>query len=490
MLPKPKPLLLQQISQGKFLKQAWKLLNTSNEKSSGLSRSTMKDYENNLNRNLKILSNSLSTGKFTFSPVKGVALEKKNKGHRPLMISEIQDRVVHKALALKLEARLSRIYKLKNQCSFAYQKGLSIQDAIIQMVYYYSLGYKFILEADIQSFFPSVNNEHLLDDIYKKLSPDISINELLKGSLNQQLGNIEELKQKNIEIYNDIFASIESGIPQGNALSPLLANVYLSSFDHQMINKKIKMIRYADDFIIMCKSKDEAKAAYNIAIEELETKLHLKLYPLKEVSLNNEKISRILNPKEHQFSFLSIKFDGEKCTVIDKKIISLLSKLTDFSSREKLKIYYPNQELGLLQVLTKFRNAIEGWVAAYSFLEIESQLLEIDKHINIILYNIFKEFDFSLQSPAKITTQKSLKVDENRNTILKWNSNKKNGLNPSQRKSTGIPLCINLYKKATDGMMSFKEIIDAKSKGLDVSRKRPLKIRTTKKQYASKDRTS
>src|SRR5690606_8460599 len=122
-------------------------------------------------------------------------------------------------------------------------------------------------------------------------------------------------RKRDQKIYDDIFFSAEEGIPQGNALSPLLANIFLADFDQRMIKEKIKMIRYADDFIIMCKTRAEAEKAYSIAVDELETKLGLKLYPLKEKAEPDEKISRILKPAEHQFNFLSVKFDGKSCSV-------------------------------------------------------------------------------------------------------------------------------------------------------------------------------
>lgn len=472
----PKPTLLTQISRLSFLKKAWRLLNTSNKKSSGLSRSSIKEYESNLNNNLIALSRDLLSGKYEFSAVKGVALKKKTSGHRPLLISEVRDRIVHKALALKVEGKLSKKYKLKNSCSFAYQKELSIQDAIIQMISYYKEGYHIILEADIKNFFPSVNKEQLLNDIYNNL-PDASINNLLHGSLNQALGNIEELKQKDIEIYNDIFLSIEDGIPQGNALSPLFANIYLSKFDQRMIKAKMKMIRYADDFIIMCRSKEDAKRAYQIAVDELQDKLKLTVYPLKEFAEHNEKISRILNPKEAQFSFLSIKFDGHKCSVIDKKIINLLLKLNEFTSIESIKKNYPNEDLGLLQILTKVKNSLEGWVAAYNFLEISNLIREIDKHVNIILLHIFEGFGFKLRQKdrSRIRTQKSLKIDANGDGILRRNGNEKIGISNHQRKSLGIPLCLETYAKSKPPM-SINDRVKAHMHGLDkVSRGKSAK---------------
>lgn len=469
----PKPTLLKQISQLAFLKEAWKLLNTSNKLSSGLSRSTVQEFDDNRLSNLKFVSNALASGSYKFSSVKGVALKKKNKGHRPLMISEIPDRVVHKALALKLEKILTKAYKLRNVCSFAYQKDLSIQDAIIQMASYYNDGYKFILEADIQNFFPSVDSNMLLESIYQKL-PDSSIDALLKGALNQEIGNVEELKQKDIKVYEEIFSNIISGIPTGNALSPLFANVFLADFDQRMIKEGIKMIRYADDFIIMCKSKDEAKAAYEIAYEELTTKRKLRLYPLKETAAEGEKISRILNPKETIFTFLSVRFDGDRCYIPESKIANLLSKLYDLASPAAFKTNFPDLEFSLLQVLSKIKNSLDGWIAAYSFLEIENELREVDRHVDIVLYQVFKEFGFILKTKelVKISPKYTLQFNKDEKPVLKRTSNEKSGLKPSQRKNAGIPFCLSTYKNSTAGMMSFAERVIAVSNGLAKPKKR------------------
>jgi RNA-directed DNA polymerase len=464
--------LLKQISTIQYLKRAWKLLNTSNKKSTGLSKLSIKDFEANLNKNIQALSKSLIKGTFKFSQVKGVALAKKNKGYRPLLISEVNDRIVHKALALKVEAKVARTYRIRNKCSFAYQKKRSIQDAILKMASYYQQGYTHILEADIQSFFPTVNKSMLLKDLYGKL-PDDSLNHLLQGSLNQELGSMVDLKKRDLKIYHDIFVSAEEGIPQGNALSPLLANVFLSQFDQRMIKENIKMIRYADDFIIMCKTKKDAEVAYLIAVNELETKLGLKLYPLKPIAATGEKISRILKPAETQFSFLSVKFDGKNCTVSDKKIISIINKLKDLSSLKALKENYPDQTFGLLQVLVKVRNAIEGWIAAYSFLDIEHQILELDKHVNITLFEIFNEFGFALsRSKAdKIRTQRRVKIDIVKGLTLVQNSNVKSGLNVKQRKSTGIPSCMETYKKSKGSVTFASKIQD------DLPKKRIKKLK-------------
>src|SRR5690606_37908508 len=89
----------------------------------------------------------------------------------------------------------------------------------------------------------------------------------------------------------------------------------------------LKMVRYADDFIIMCKTRDEAKHAFEIAKEEIEEKRNLSLYELKDKSEGDEKISKIVDPRQRIFSFLSIRFNGEKCWVENKKYESFREKI-------------------------------------------------------------------------------------------------------------------------------------------------------------------
>lgn len=157
-----------------------------------------------------------------------------------------------------------------------------------------------------------------------------------------------------------------------------------------------------------------------------------------------------------------MKFDGYNCSVSDKKMIGIITKLKELSSRKSLKENFPDEELGLLQVLAKIRNAVEGWIAAYSFLDIEHQITELDKYVNITLYNIFEEFGFLLRkgSMEKIRTKKKIKFHLNGSIIWDQNSNFKAGLNLEQRKSTGIPLCMTTYRKSK-APMSFAERITA-----------------------------
>jgi len=438
--------ILERISSEKSLYTAWKRLNKSNKTSRDSANFSIKEFESNIHKHVKEISLQLKEGSYKFGKVKGVAIKKKDGSPRPLRVPQIKDRLVHKVLALEFEELLTSKFNLKNNCSFAYQKGLGILDAIVQMNSYYNQGYIIILEADIKKFFPSVNSEQLFDKVEKAL-PDTSVNKLFRSAVIQELGNIQELKNR--KVYEEHFENSESGIPQGNALSPLLANICLSDFDQRMIDEDFKMIRYADDFIVMCKDRLQASKAFDVASEELTTKLGLQLYPIKEKDHELEKVSRILDPRGTSFSFLSVRFDGSRCWASETKVDSLISKIKSISSMEERKID-PTTDIYLLQCLVKIKNLLDGWIAAYYFIDIDKQIIEIDKHVDVELYKLFTSFNFNLQ------TRDLVRIS------LKGRSNTRLGLSPIQRKFTGIASCVLLLKKTRVGKDTINDLVAAK----------------------------
>ncbi|MBD1426081.1 reverse transcriptase domain-containing protein [Sphingobacterium arenae] len=421
--------LLKKISEISFLHNAWTKLNRSNKNSKGFSNITIADFDRKLNENIKQISDELISEQFQFSKIKGATIKKQDGGQRPLRIPEIKDRVVLKAIAIVLEDELSDKFNLYNPYSFAYQKGKSIAQAISRMRHYYNEGYQTILEADIVKFFDNVDRNKLLETIKTNIS-DPSLNNLLDEALNQEIANIKELQNRGI--YEDLFKSTENGIPQGNPLSPLLANIYLSSFDALASTKDLKLIRYADDFIILCKSYEEAKRAYLISKSEIEGNLGLDLYSLVEDRKEQarRKCSKILNVKNQKFSFLSIRFDGTKTWVEEAKFEEFLSKIE--------RICIPNTstiDLSLLDSLVRLRNLLEGWIAAYHFADIDFQAKAADAFVNVYLYRLFSRHNFQLNKKYLI------------NTKLYRKGYKPLGISNKQRQHSGVPFCSDILKR-------------------------------------------
>ena len=227
--------------------------------------------------------------------------------------------------------------------SFAYQKRLGIRDATEKMQELYSAGYKTVLEADIINFFGEVNKEKLLSEyIFPKL-PDNSLNELIKNGLSQEVKGLELLNPKQLEKFN----GIGNGIPQGNPLSPLLSNIYLSPFDQFLKSKKYGLIRYADDFIVMCENKNMATECYGDCVTFLERELDLKVHDIK----TSEK-TKIVYPSSERFVFLSIEFDGKNVFPSKENFEKLLNKIRSICNDERLDV---------LSLITKVRNATDGW---------------------------------------------------------------------------------------------------------------------------------
>ncbi|MBP6732616.1 MAG: hypothetical protein KA149_11190 [Chitinophagales bacterium] len=411
--------LLENISTPQSLRNAWAKLNKTNKESKGLSTETIQEFQNALESNILEVSKQLKSGKFRFSKVRGVVIQKKEPGkYRELRIAEIRDRLVLKAIALELDGLLSDEYALDNDCSFAYRKKRNIEDAIRRMVDLYKDGNTIILEADIKNFFGSVNRPKLLQEIFSKL-PDESLNGLIREGMDQDVGNLDELGE-----HQKLFDESLSGIPQGNALSPLMANIYLSSFDKRMTSAGYKMIRYADDFIVMCRSYDEASNALALAKDELESNLGLTIHPISDPHDEKGK-TRIADPKYHKFSFLSIRFNGLELWVNEKKLLQLkelVREVTDVTDGQSL-----------LQTLKKTKNLLEGWLAAFKFVNVDRDIDEIDSYINYQLFMSFRKMGFVLNSKhiGNVTINKT----------------KRQGLTPLQRMNSGIPLCRDFLNK-------------------------------------------
>jgi len=399
--------LLEEISTPAYLKKSWASLNKANKTSRGVNSETIEEFQNNIETAVAEISKQLLNGTYKFSNVRGVVLPKKEPGKfRPLRIADVRDRLVCKAIASKLDDLLTEKFNLDNESSFAYRKGKGVYEATQSIVKYYKSGFTTILEADIKKFFDTVDRTILLEKVFKNL-PDTTLNQLISEGLSQEVDNLEELT-----IHAHYFEGSKGGIPQGNALSPLFANIYLSDFDKEIVGKGYKLVRYADDFVILTKSFDDAKAAYEIAKSFLETKLKLEIHSLEE---KNSK-TKILNPSQEAFSFLSIRFDGKQLWVDKKNVTLLKEKIMDVTNI--------SNKFDLITVLTKTRNLIEGWLASFKFVDLERDIEEIDDHIDMQLYIVFRKYDFNIKTKylREIKTKKGTAY----------------GLTKNQRHKTGV----------------------------------------------------
>ena len=407
------------ISTEENLRKAWDKINK-NDESHGLSGETIASFNDNLTNRLSSISKQLSQGKYRFSPNRAAVIPKDNGKYRPLQIPEIRDRIVLKAIALEFEEQFSELFKQSKGVSFAYQKSIGIKDALDKIVEIYTSGKKIILEADIINFFGTVNKDSLLrNKIFPNL-PDDSLNKFIFEGLNQPVKGTENFSSDQAKLFD----GINKGIPQGNPLSPLLSNIYLADFDQFMISNDYDLIRYADDFIVLCSNEENAMSCYTKTKEYLENELQLKIHPIE----SSDK-TRIIDPLKDEFSFLSVAFDGKDLLPSQKNIKRFKNKIRSICNTHL-------DSKSVFSILEKIKYTHEGWISAYYYTKVENFHNEIDYFINRELLLALEKLGW------KFTKKSKNKVP---NKYRKWYGSAE-CLSNEQRKNSGIPLTMRLVE--------------------------------------------
>lgn len=409
--------LLNKISSVESLRLAWAKLEKFNKESHGLTGETIAEFE--LNKEDKILSISkrLQEGTYQFSPYRAVLIPKSKGKFRPLQIPEVSDRVVIKAIAIELEEHFKELLEKSRGLSFAYQKGLGVKEAVEKINEYCQNGYSYVLEADLINFFGTVDKDSLLNDVVFKRLSDTTINTLIQQALNQSIGNLDSF---NVE-QKKYFENIDKGIPQGNALSPLLSNIFLSPFDLRLKDKGFKLVRYADDFVIMCTSEKECEEAYIECCTVLE-ELNLNIHKLEEGGK-----TRIVNFNKHDtMDFLSVTFDGNVFYPSFANVERLKSKIRDVCNGK--------DKYCVSTLLIKIKNKLDGWASAFYYTNIQRYSSEIDAFINRQLYLSLAKmgWKFTASSLGKLPHK------------FRHKNESPKCLSFLQRKNSGIPLCMEL----------------------------------------------
>jgi len=411
--------LLNKISSQENLLSAWGKLNKANRSSHGLDDVSIQDFADNLEDKISSISNRLRNGSYKFSPNRAVLIPKPNGKFRPLQVPIISDRLVLKAIAIELEEQFEKTIAQSEGVSFAYQKKLGVKDAIGKIKEHYDKDNTNVLEADLINFFGEVDKEQLLTkQIFPNLS-DKSLNDLISSALNQQIGGLDKIKQHQ----KKYFEGLNSGIPQGNPLSPLLSNIYLSPFDIHLKNKGYNLVRYADDFVILCKNKKECQWAFK-ECEIILTKLELNIHPLEE----GDK-TKIIDLMKSTFDFLSITFNGKSFYPSKDSVKRFKSKVRDICNG---KVDY-----NVLTLLKKVSNVFDGWVSAFYYTEVERFSDEIDYYLNRQLFLAMRKFDWKFTAVSKGTLPSK----------FRHQGESPDCLSKKQREKSGIPSCLELLKQ-------------------------------------------
>ena len=278
--------LIDKVYKRKNLEMAWESVHA-NRGSGGVDRQTLSGFAERLDQQLNRLQSELQGDSYQPQPVRQVQIPKAGKPgeYRMLGIPTIYDRVCQQALLNRLEPIFEPVF---DEANFGYRRGRSTKDALRKVWKEIQSGSEWIVDADLKDFFGSVDHEKLLTLVAQQVA-DSRVLRLIQAMLKAgSYGN------------GRLFLS-ERGTPQGGVVSPLLSNILLTPFDREMRRKGYQLTRYADDWVITCKSAAEARAAVTVALRILR-ELGVELHPKK---------TRIVHV-QHGFEFLGYKIKRGK----------------------------------------------------------------------------------------------------------------------------------------------------------------------------------
>ena len=298
--------------------------------SAGADAQTVAHFARQAEAELARLAEQLRTGTYRPQPGRRAWIPKPgSKEKRPLGIPAVRDRVVQAALRHVLEPIFETGFA---EQSYGFRPGRGAKDALRRVDSLLKAGHDWVVDADLKSYFDTIPHDRLLALVKARVA-DGRVLALVESFL--RAGVLEE---------NEGWQPTERGTPQGGVISPLLANLYLDPFDHKMADVGWELVRYADDFVICCRSETEAQAAL-AEVREWVAQAGLVLHPEK---------TRIVDMRQPGgFDFLGYHFERGMKWPRAKSLMKL---------KERVRAKTPRLSgSSLSDIITDVNRTLRGW---------------------------------------------------------------------------------------------------------------------------------
>ena len=316
-----------------------------NRGSPGIDGMSVDELESWLETNRRNLKDAIRSGEYVPTPVRRKEIPKPNGGVRNLGIPTAKDRLVQQMIAQVLEPIYDPTF---SESSYGFRPGRSAQDAVMKVGEYYEQGYSVAVGLDLEKFFDTLNQRYLMNILRERIKDKVLI-QLIKRFL--RAGAV---------MPDGITQATPKGSPQGGPLSPLLSNIYLDKFDKELESRSLHFCRYADDSLILVKSRRSAERVCQTVTRYLEGELLLKV--------NREK-TEIGSPKE--LKFLGFKLSRRKDGV---GFIPHQSSIAKFKKRVR-EMTKRNRSVSLGRMLAELGSYMKGWMG-YFGMTTSGRLLE------------------------------------------------------------------------------------------------------------------
>jgi len=324
----------------------------------GVDHVTVHEFAQQLPENLWQLSDSLKDGTYRPQAIRRVRIPKPGTNEtRPLGIPTVRDRIVQAAIVNVIEPIFERDFA---EQSYGFRPQRGCKDALRRVERLLSTGHVHVVDADLKGYFDSIPHDRLMDRLKTKIA-DGRVLSLIESFL--KAGILEGGEEW----------TPEEGAPQGAVLSPLLSNIYLDPLDHLLAQQGLEMVRYADDFVILCRTREDAEAALAL-VRAWAAEAGLTLHPDK---------TRIVDSRTESFAFLGYEFRGDKHWPRRKSIQKLKQNLRPRTRR--------TSGDSIQFTISKVNQSLRGWFEYFKHSRYANVFQDIDGWIRGRLRGILRK---------------------------------------------------------------------------------------------------